>query len=205
MGLDINTLTLVAMQAAAHISLVAPQSSNAPSFLPLKHSAPSDFPASASQTPCKKACIHCFWCGHSGHLPGDCSAETTSAGKPIAPLATSVKSCHALTASNKTLLLQLGPFFLLLFWHQLHQLSWMQCVWRTWAWSQQLQPMSLTPDLDATLSVHGSPKQEDNSNIGRATWCRGQMTLNSCSNGTTHKSRYYHTEITSPTSTQCYR
>ncbi|KAG0691646.1 hypothetical protein DFH29DRAFT_785340, partial [Suillus ampliporus] len=48
----------------------------------------------------RKAHLHCFQCGHSGHLPGDCSAETTSAGKTLALLATSAKSCHALTAPN---------------------------------------------------------------------------------------------------------
>lgn len=99
-GLDMNALTLVATQAAARIALVAQQIAHPPPPSPLKRAAPSEYSSGVPQTPRKKPRLHCFRCGHSGHLPGDCSAETTSAGKPVAPITATAKSRHALTAAN---------------------------------------------------------------------------------------------------------
>lgn len=99
-GLDMSALTLVATQAAARSSLVAQQIVHPSPPSPLKRAAPADYSSGASQSPRKKARLHCFRCGHSGHLPGDCSAETTSAGKSVASITASAKSRHALTAAN---------------------------------------------------------------------------------------------------------
>ncbi|KAG1898425.1 uncharacterized protein F5891DRAFT_899467, partial [Suillus fuscotomentosus] len=43
----------------------------------------------------------CFHCGMSGHLPADCTSETTTAGKPIAALATGTRSKHALASPSR--------------------------------------------------------------------------------------------------------
>lgn len=99
-GLDTNALTLVATQAAARVALATQSLPHHTSTSPLKRSAPGDHSFGASQSPRKKARVHCFRCGHSGHLPGDCSAETTSAGKTVAPITATAKSRHALTAAN---------------------------------------------------------------------------------------------------------
>jgi hypothetical protein len=98
-GLDLNALTLIATQAAARASLMTPQISHLPAS-PSKRPPPSESAFSALQSPRKKARLHCFRCGHSGHMPGDCSAETTAAGKPTASIAPSAKSRHALSATN---------------------------------------------------------------------------------------------------------
>lgn len=56
----------------------------------------------SSQSPRKKLrdardARHCFRCGAQGHLPGDCKADSTSAGHPTFPLAGGdSKSWHAL-------------------------------------------------------------------------------------------------------------
>jgi len=99
-GLDTNALTLVATQAATRMSLVAPQAYQPAPSSPLKRAAPGDHSSGVLQTPRKKARSHCFRCGHSGHLPGDCSAETTSAGKAVATITATARSRHALTAAN---------------------------------------------------------------------------------------------------------
>jgi hypothetical protein len=48
----------------------------------------------------------CFRCGFSGHLPGDCSNETTTAGHAAVPLAKDQKFKHALRAPGSD-----GNFF----------------------------------------------------------------------------------------------
>jgi hypothetical protein len=42
----------------------------------------------------------CFRCGLSGHMPGDCRANTTTAGKTAAAIAKGAKSRHGLLAPN---------------------------------------------------------------------------------------------------------
>lgn len=43
---------------------------------------------------------HCFRCGHGGHLPSSCTATTTSAGKPVAPLNPSARTANGLLAPD---------------------------------------------------------------------------------------------------------
>ena len=65
--------------------------------MPPKCSAPLDMPASL---PKKRLKPSCFRCGRSGHLPGDCHAESTVTGQWTAPIAPDAKSRHVLLAPN---------------------------------------------------------------------------------------------------------
>jgi hypothetical protein len=56
--------------------------------------------ASQGSSPRKRTSPMCFRCGFAGHLPADCKAETTSAGQPVAPIATDSKNKHALMGPN---------------------------------------------------------------------------------------------------------
>lgn len=92
-GLDVAALTLANNKISAAASHPAPSSPN-------KRSAPSEFPSSPRKKSHTFASNHCFRCGASGHLPADCSADTTSAGKPVAALASNARSKHALANSS---------------------------------------------------------------------------------------------------------
>jgi hypothetical protein len=58
--------------------------------------------ASLLPSPKKQRTPSCFRCGLPGHLPADCTASTTTAGKPTTPLLPNAKSGHALQAPNGT-------------------------------------------------------------------------------------------------------
>ncbi|KAG1758672.1 hypothetical protein EDD22DRAFT_909485 [Suillus occidentalis] len=89
-GLDIAALTLASNKITCTVS-------SAPQFnSPTKRSAPSNFATSPHKKSQVFASNHCFHCGASGHLPADCTANSTTAGKPIVPLATGARSKHAL-------------------------------------------------------------------------------------------------------------
>lgn len=93
-GLDIAALTLANNKVAYTIS---PAPHPAPAA---KRSAPSDFPTSPRKKLNAAISSHCFHCGTSGHLPADCTSETTTAGKPVAALATGARSKHALASPS---------------------------------------------------------------------------------------------------------
>ncbi|KAG2158082.1 uncharacterized protein EDB93DRAFT_1246567 [Suillus bovinus] len=81
-GLNIAALALANNKiASATVQAVAPSS-------PSKRSAPSDFSSSPHKKSHTFASNHCFRCGANGHLPADCPADTTIAGKPVAALTT---------------------------------------------------------------------------------------------------------------------
>lgn len=93
-GLDIAALTLASSKITCTVS-------SAPQFnSPTKRSAPSDFTTSPRKKSQAFVSNHCFRCGASGHLPADCTADSTIAGKPVAPLATGARSKHALATPN---------------------------------------------------------------------------------------------------------
>ncbi|KAG1760433.1 hypothetical protein EDD22DRAFT_901258 [Suillus occidentalis] len=93
-GLDIAALTLASNKITCTVS-------SAPQFnSPTKRSAPSDFATSPRKKSQAFASNHCFRCGASGHLPADCTADSTTAGKPVVPLATGARSKHALATPN---------------------------------------------------------------------------------------------------------
>jgi hypothetical protein len=91
-GLDVAALTLANNKMASLVPL------STPSVQPAKRAVPSDFPSSPHKRIHMQPTGHCFRCGAPGHLPADCPADTTTAGKPVAALATNAKSRHALTA-----------------------------------------------------------------------------------------------------------
>lgn len=93
-GLDIAALTI----ANNKIPPAAPHST--PFISPSKRAAPSNFQTSPRKKSHMLASSHCFRCGSSGHLPANCAADTTAAGKPVASLATNARSKHALATSN---------------------------------------------------------------------------------------------------------
>ena len=93
-GLDVAALTL----ANNKLFLLAPQP--APTIPSAKRPALSEFPSSPRKKPHTQASGHCFRCGAHGHLPADCTADVTSAGKPVAALASNAKSKHALTTHS---------------------------------------------------------------------------------------------------------
>lgn len=88
-GLNVAALTLANNKISTTVSHPAPSSPN-------KCTAPSDFPSSPYKKSHTFASNHCFWCGALGHLLTNCSADTTSAGKPVVALASNVQSKHAL-------------------------------------------------------------------------------------------------------------
>lgn len=94
---DYSTIDPTAV--AAIVSRQALQASRAshPAPSPSKRRLPDD-PAPSS--PKKHRGINCFRCGAPGHLPASCSASTTSAGKPVAPLMPNAKSSQALQAPD---------------------------------------------------------------------------------------------------------
>lgn len=95
-GLDVAALTIANNKVASSVSFAAHPNT------PTKRSAPSDFVSSPRKKSHTFASNHCFRCGAHGHLPADCVADTTIAGKPVAALATGARSKHALaTASGK--------------------------------------------------------------------------------------------------------
>ncbi|KAG0700377.1 hypothetical protein DFH29DRAFT_932261 [Suillus ampliporus] len=93
-GLNVAALTI----ANNKIPPAAPQST--PFISPSKRAAPSDFQTSPHKKSHALASSHCFCCGSSGHLPADCTADTTAAEKPVASLATNARSKHTLATSN---------------------------------------------------------------------------------------------------------
>ncbi|KAG2061035.1 hypothetical protein BDR06DRAFT_947534 [Suillus hirtellus] len=94
-GLDVAALTLANNKISIVVSQPAPISPN-------KRAAPNEFPSSPRKKSHTFASSHCFRCGASGHLPADCSADTTLAGKPVAAIASNARSKHALAnASGK--------------------------------------------------------------------------------------------------------
>jgi hypothetical protein len=91
--LDDRALTIIATRIVTRL----PASTASYSQAQLKRPSPSS--SSPSQHPQKKkARLQCFRCGGADHLPGDCTAESTVTGHPVARIATSAKSAHALAA-----------------------------------------------------------------------------------------------------------
>jgi hypothetical protein len=90
-GLDTAALTVIATRPAPPATM--PQHT----FPSPKRALPNDAPMPA---PKKKQHSCCFQCGAPGHLPGDCTASTTSHGRPAASIAHSAKSKHTLLAPN---------------------------------------------------------------------------------------------------------
>jgi hypothetical protein len=88
--LDIAALTIIATRPVVH-SLSLPSSSSP------KRSLPAD---SLSNSPKKRQHSHCFRCGGPDHFPADCKADLTTSGRPVAKLAPSAKSKHAMLAPN---------------------------------------------------------------------------------------------------------
>lgn len=62
-----------------------------------KRTAPSDFQTSPHKKSHTLASSHFFHCRSSGHLPADCTADTTAARKPVTSLTTNARSKHAST------------------------------------------------------------------------------------------------------------
>lgn len=90
-SLDAIGLTLIATKPLPTVA--APQSSP-PSP---KHPLSTD----TSMAPAKKQlCLHCFHCGSPGHLPSNCRAATTMAGRPTAPVTTNGKGKNTLLAPS---------------------------------------------------------------------------------------------------------
>lgn len=87
--LDTAALTVIATRPPP--AIVFPPS-------PLKRSLPSDKQSSFPIKRVRSGC--CFWCGNQGHLPHECVAESTTAGKPVAAIAPNAKSKNALLAPN---------------------------------------------------------------------------------------------------------
>ena len=88
--LDTAALTIIATCPSPAFPPQAP-------LTPPKHPATSD---TWSAAPRKKPKATCFHYRGSGHLPGDCQADSTAAGRWAAPIATNSKSRHTLLASN---------------------------------------------------------------------------------------------------------
>ena len=93
-GLDVAALAL----ANSRVTISTP---HPPTPVPsTKRAAPSDFPSSPRKRSNFQPSSHCFRCGAPGHLPADCTADVTAAGKPVAALAANAKSKHALATST---------------------------------------------------------------------------------------------------------
>ena len=92
-GADVTALTMAFQRALALGHQPLPHAST-------KRSAPSDFQTS----PRKKSShltpptSHCFWCGCAGHLPAQCNATTTAAGRPAAPTVPNGRSKNTLAS-----------------------------------------------------------------------------------------------------------
>lgn len=92
--LDGNALTLIMSNAALQaLKLSTPQSS------PTKRRL-DEQSTSSNKIPRNQPSGHCFRCGSTGHLPAACTASTTLAGKPTAPLMPNAKSNQALQAPD---------------------------------------------------------------------------------------------------------
>ena len=89
-SLDMVALTLIATHPCPTLPPQAALPSPKCPFLPDTTAPPSK----------KWPRITCFHCGGSGHLPGDCHADSTVASQWAAPIATNAKSRHALLAPN---------------------------------------------------------------------------------------------------------
>lgn len=93
--LNSECLTVVSTRlAVAHPQLRFPPQQSASSAT--KRPAGS----TAQTSPSKRVARMCFRCGLAGHFPADCKADTTTAGKPVAALATNARSKHALAAAD---------------------------------------------------------------------------------------------------------
>ena len=92
---DLSTLNTAAL------TIIATHPS--PALPPQAPPTPPKCPAASdtwSAAPRKKPKATCFCCGGSGHLPGDCQADSTAAGRRAAPITTNSKSHHALLTPN---------------------------------------------------------------------------------------------------------
>ena len=94
---DLSTLDIAALAIIATHPSVKPAPQSFLSVSPSKRPFHSDHPS----TPRKWLKNICFWCSGAGHLPPDCKAEVTTAGKKTAPIASSSKSGNALLAPNR--------------------------------------------------------------------------------------------------------
>lgn len=98
---DISTLDLIALTLIAtrpRGNTAQPASASKPNSSPLKRSSP--YSDNQSGHSAKRARSCCFRCGGTGHLPQDCTAESTTAGRPPATIAPNAKSKHVLLAPN---------------------------------------------------------------------------------------------------------
>ena len=95
--LDLIALTLIATRPRGGIPLSSIPLSK-PGSSPLKR--PSTHSDNQMGPSAKRVRSCCFRCGGSSHLPQDCIAESTSAGRTPASIATNAKSKHALLAPN---------------------------------------------------------------------------------------------------------
>ncbi|KAG1765333.1 hypothetical protein EDD22DRAFT_1015281 [Suillus occidentalis] len=106
-GLDVAALTIANNKVASSISFAVHLNT------PTKCSAPSDFASSPRKKSHTFASNHCFWCGAHGHLPADCVANTTIAGRPVVALATGARSKHALATASGSTTASIGPIALI--------------------------------------------------------------------------------------------
>lgn len=89
--------------ALSSSAIYAHQGSTSVHGSPSKRSAPdSGFSSNGYRNPKQQRSNSsmCFRCGFAGHLPADCKAESTSAGKATARIATGARSKHALMGPN---------------------------------------------------------------------------------------------------------
>jgi hypothetical protein len=89
--LDIAVLAIIATRPSVK-PMPQPFLSASPSKRPFQYDHPT--------TPRKRSKHLCFRCGGAGHLPADCKADVTTAGKKTAPIMSSSKSGNALLAPN---------------------------------------------------------------------------------------------------------
>lgn len=98
-SLAIITTRHVLAKAAALPGASGPAHSAGPTRrAPATRTAGAPYPARMQQPSAPSG--PCFRCGNGGHLPRECTATTTTAGRPVAPLAADSQSPHALAAGD---------------------------------------------------------------------------------------------------------
>ena len=94
---DLSTLDQQALTIIATCHLLQAVHSHPPSSSLTGTKRPA--PDTLSSSPQKQPRL-CFQCGFAGHMPVDCKSESTSAGKPVTPLASGTKSKNTLLGPN---------------------------------------------------------------------------------------------------------
>ncbi|KAJ3560708.1 hypothetical protein NP233_g10660 [Leucocoprinus birnbaumii] len=94
-SVDGNALSIIATK----ITLQSVKELQAHSFRPPKRRLGEDSNHSA-QSPKKPRVVTCFRCGLAGHLPAECSASVTTAGKPVASLIPNARTLPPATSAS---------------------------------------------------------------------------------------------------------